>query len=112
MLHVDGQTNVRFDTPPPTLPLPTRRSVRLEIFAPRPTGGVARGSADETVAKARGDYVRTHFKNMREVAAAVSGELERPCLHTEEEFPVERICAVRRTTRNFGDLGNFARTST
>lgn len=26
-----------------------------------------------TVAKARGEYVRTHFKNMREVAAAISG---------------------------------------
>ena len=27
------------------------------------------------VAKAHGEYVRTHFKNMREVAAALSGEL-------------------------------------
>lgn len=26
-----------------------------------------------TVAKARGEYVRTHFKNTREVAAAISG---------------------------------------
>lgn len=25
------------------------------------------------VAKSRGEYVRTHFKNMREVAAALSG---------------------------------------
>lgn len=28
----------------------------------------------EIVAKARGEYVRTHFKNMREVAAAISGK--------------------------------------
>lgn len=29
---------------------------------------------DVIVAKARGEYLRTHFKNMREVAAALSGE--------------------------------------
>lgn len=29
---------------------------------------------DAIVAKARGEYLRTHFKNMREVAAALSGE--------------------------------------
>jgi hypothetical protein len=31
--------------------------------------------ANGSVAKARGEYVRTHFKNMREVAAAISGKL-------------------------------------
>lgn len=31
-------------------------------------------SANSVVAKARGEYVRSHFKNTREVAAAISGE--------------------------------------
>lgn len=46
----------------------------LRIFRDQ-RGMEKRWCADGTVAKARGDYVRTHFKNMREVAAAVSGEL-------------------------------------
>ena len=32
-----------------------------------------------TVAKSRGEYVKTHFKNMREVAAALHGELFSAC---------------------------------
>lgn len=64
----------RFATP--ALPSSTRtpRSVRIEA-ADSWKHGTKDGTETltGTVAKARGEYVRTHFKNTREVAAAISG---------------------------------------
>ncbi|KAF8147318.1 60S ribosomal protein L17/L23 [Mycena galopus ATCC 62051] len=37
--------------------------------------GAALATNPETTSRARGEYLRTHFKNMREVAAALTGEM-------------------------------------
>lgn len=55
-----------------------------------------------TVAKARGEYVRTHFKNTREVAAAISGAYT---IRKEGKELVGRELEVRRCVGSLDGLG-------
>jgi hypothetical protein len=63
-------TVFQFVTPlPPSLPIPKKVSSNHEILACDPK------LTWLTASRARGEYLRTHFKNMREVAAAITGAL-------------------------------------
>lgn len=63
---------MQFVTPPP-LPPPTPRRVRPEMLSLRAETYIYVGISPAS--RARGEYLRTHFKNMREVAAALTGEI-------------------------------------
>lgn len=64
----------RFDTPRPTSLPPTRRSVgSIQGLETLEYGYIRCWTDPLIVAKARGEHLRTHFKNMREVAAVLTG---------------------------------------
>lgn len=69
----DVLTMRRFATPAVPSSTRTPRSVRVRMAERTGQDMLETGTLTGTVAKARGEYVRTHFKNTREVAAAISG---------------------------------------
>jgi len=71
ILNFNAHCKLQSVTPPPPS-LPTPKKVGLELV--KLEDGRKLTVLVSTAARARGEYLRTHFKNMREVAAALTGE--------------------------------------
>ena len=65
----------QFVTPPPLSQQTLRKVGRVIVI---PGTGTERDDYLWLASRSRGEYLRTHFKNMREVAAALRGK---PCVH-------------------------------
>ncbi|KAF6757410.1 Rapamycin-insensitive companion of mTOR, N-term-domain-containing protein [Ephemerocybe angulata] len=84
--------------------LPQRKLVGFEALVRYAAAALA--SNPEKTALARGEYLRTHFKNMREVAAALSGmKLQKAYAYLADVGDHNRVIPFRRFAGGVGRTG-------
>ncbi|TFK28071.1 hypothetical protein FA15DRAFT_612999 [Coprinopsis marcescibilis] len=102
----DSDEDDGISTPPtrPTGPQHDRPAISLEPMIRYAAAELA--ANPETTSLARGEYLRTHFKNMREVAAALTGlKLQKAYLYLADVKDHNRTIPFRRFAGGIGRTG-------